>query len=220
MREPVRVKICGITSYEDASLAVTEGADLVGFVLVGASPRRVSVNEAKEIVKKLPPGVAKVGLFRNEAPEKVVEAVCDAGFDHIQLHGEESPVYCHEVAKALSVRGKDVKIIKVFRIGPGSDGRRPEEYTLHSDLWLFDTFVRDIAGGSGEVFDWARLDGFKKEKLFFLAGGLTPENISEAVRTVRPYGVDVSSGVESSPGKKDRVKVKEFIQNAKRSVRT
>jgi len=210
----VRVKICGLTNLEDAASACDHGADLVGFVFAEVSPRAVGAETVREIVSALPAGVGKAGLFKDSPLEEVAGAAVACGLDHIQLHGGESPEYCRELKEALSEKGLNVKIIKTFKVKDNILGRTPGDFDS-ADYYLFDTFHPDMMGGTGISFDWSVLEGFKWDRPFFLAGGLTPGNVAEAVRVVRPYGVDVSSGVEASTGKKDGVKIKEFIKNAK-----
>ncbi|MFH1412134.1 MAG: phosphoribosylanthranilate isomerase [Candidatus Omnitrophota bacterium] len=220
----VKVKICGITNVEDAQAAAGCGADLLGFVFVKDTPRYVGIDAVKDIVAALNDAgfrkVSKVGLFKDEDRDKAVEAVEFCGLDLLQLHGEESSAYCREVKQGLAALGRDeVKLIKTFKI----DGRIlphgaqvMSEYT-DADFFLFDTFCPGLAGGTGKSFDPKILAGESEdiEKPFFVAGGLTPDNVKRAVKLTRPYAVDVSSGVEESPGIKDHKLLKEFIKNAK-----
>ncbi len=218
----VKVKICGITNVEDALLAFEYGADLLGFIFVKGTPRYVE--NVSDIIKDLPAelkdkgGIA--GVFRDEKPEVVVETVARCGLDHVQLHGEESPDYCRALKEALlEGHGPGVRIMKTFKVKEkilphGSCAFGDYE---DADYFLFDTFHPGLPGGTGLRFDREALirEKDKIKKPFFIAGGLTPGNVSEAVRAVRPHGVDVSSGVERSPGKKGRDLLKEFIENAK-----
>jgi len=195
------VKICGITTEEDALLAVAQGADAVGFVFA-PSPRQIGAMAARDISRRLPPEILTVGVFRNEAPQRVVEICHTAGLRAAQLHGHETPEDCRFVRSRVGM------VIKGFAAGS-------------PDLERFDDFGADIAlidsptPGSGQVFDWSLAEGAPANRRILLAGGLTPENVADAIRRVRPWGVDVSSGVEASPGRKDALKVSRFVANAK-----
>lgn len=203
----VRIKICGITNLEDALFAVDEGADALGFVFYPKSPRYIQPENAERIIKRLPPFVTPVGVFVNEGLKKILMTVRITGIRCVQLHGDESPELIDRiplpVIKAIRVKGMD-DIEQMKNFNPSS--------------FLLDTYT-DAYGGSGKSFDLKialRAKGFGR---IILAGGLTPENVAPAIRRVKPYGVDVSSGVESSPGKKDRKKVREFIRKARTAER-
>lgn len=213
--ELTKVKICGLTNIEDALKACDYGADYVGFVFVEGSPRHITKDEAKRIVDGLPAGPARVGLFRDHNISELTDIVVDCGLDHVQLHGDELPEYCDEIKNVLSEQGNDIKIIKTFKVRDYILGNLPSDY-ISADLYLFDTFDPLISGGTGKKFDWEVLKGFKGDKPFIVAGGLTPDNVAEAISLTCPFAVDVSSGVESSPGRKDEIKMKEFIINAKK----
>ena len=201
----VKVKICGITNAEDAQAAVAAGADLLGFVFAEESPRRVTVEQAAEIARVVPPFVLRVGLFVNAPEELVMEATMRCGLQLLQFHGDETPEYCRQFG-AMSM--------KAFRMKDADSLRALPEYP--TDAWLLDAFVPGQRGGTGHSFNWdLAIEAVKLGKPVFLAGGLTPENVADAVRRVQPYGVDVSSGVESAPGKKDHAKVRAFIEAAK-----
>jgi phosphoribosylanthranilate isomerase len=201
----VKVKICGITSAEDALTAVEAGADALGFMFYASSPRCVTRETATQIVHHLPPFVAKVGVFVNPNAEEVRLAIADCGLDTLQFHGEESPEFCRQFG---------LKVLKAFRVqGPETLKALP---TYSSMAWLLDSFVAGSHGGTGNTFNWdIAAEAVRMGGRVILAGGLTPENAAEAVRKVRPYGLDVSSGVESAPGKKDAAKVRAFIAAAK-----
>lgn len=201
----VKVKICGITNPEDAQAAVAAGADLLGFVFADESPRRVTVEQAAAIARIVPPVVVRTGLFVNAPEESVMHAINACGLQLLQFHGDETPEYCRQFGvmsmKAFRVRGPET--IQALRSYP-------------TEAWLLDAFVPGLRGGTGHSFNWdLAVEAVKLGRPVFLAGGLTPENVAEAVRKVQPYGVDVSSGVESAPGKKDHAKVQAFIQAAK-----
>lgn len=204
----VKVKICGITNIEDALAAVESGADLLGFVFTEQSPRHVTLEQAAEIVRAVPPHVLRVGLFVNAPEDFVMQAMMRCGLQLLQFHGDEPPGYCLQFG-AMSM--------KAFRMKDAESLGTLQDYP--TDAWLLDAFVPGQRGGTGHSFNWdLAVEAVKLGKLgkpVFLAGGLTPENIGAAVRQVRPYGVDVSSGVESVPGRKDDAKMRAFIEAAK-----
>ncbi len=197
----VFVKICGITSEEDALLAVAMGADALGFVFA-PSARQVRPSLVADIVKRLPPEVLTVGVFRDEAPERVAETVNRTGLVGAQLHGAESPAAVKQVAQSVRF------VIKAF--AAGSPAVR-EAATFGADCILIDA----PSPGSGQLFDWSLAGEVPSGVRLMLAGGLSPENVADAVRAVQPWAVDVASGVESSPGRKDPVKLRAFVVNAK-----
>jgi phosphoribosylanthranilate isomerase len=195
------VKICGITNEDDALLAVALGADAVGFVFA-PSVRQISVQRAYDIARRLPPEVLTVGVFRDESPERVVAQMRAAGLKAAQLHGHETP----EVTQA--VRRQIPYVIQAFAAGaPGLE--RAAEHG--ADVVLVDS----ATPGSGMLFDWSLVDQAPLSVKILLAGGLRPENVATAIARVKPWGVDVSSGVEREPGRKDPVAVKEFIEAAR-----
>ena len=213
-----KVKICGITNSEDAIKACEYGADLVGFIFVQGTPRAVDIDVVKKILVDIADKqVGKTGLFKDHDLKKVIEIISGSDLDHAQLHGNETPEYCEELKQSFA--GRDKKIIKTFKVKDkillsGDFGLSAYDMV---DYFIFDAYHPEMAGGTGERFNWDVLvkENENIHKPFFLAGGLTAENVSQAVRTVRPYGVDVSSGVEKAPGKKDENFLKEFIENAK-----
>ena len=198
------VKICGITNEDDALLAVAMGADAVGFIFA-PSPRQIAAQQVYDITRRLPPEVLTVGVFRDEHPSLVVETVNRAGLKAAQLHGHESPAIVAEVASHLRW------VIKVVVAG-STDARQARDF--QTDLIM----VEGPAPGSGVVFDWSLVDDVPAGQRLILAGGLTPDNVGAAVARVRPWGVDVGSGVERSPGRKDALKVKAFIEQARASA--
>jgi phosphoribosylanthranilate isomerase len=205
----LRIKICGITREEDAWAAIEAGADALGFVFVPGTPRFIEPGRAAAITRSLPPFVSRVGLFVNADPEHIRATVAEARLDTVQLHGDEPP----EVG--LSLLGP-VRVIQAFRVqGPETLQRLPD-YRKSADAWLLDAYVPGTAGGTGARFDWnLAVQARELGHPLILAGGLKPENIAEAVRQVRPFAVDVSSGVESSPGQKDAEKIRELIRSAR-----
>lgn len=195
------VKICGITNEDDALFAVAMGADAVGFVFA-PSPRQVAASQVYDITRRLPPEILTVGVFRDEHPSRVIDTVHRAGLKAAQLHGHETPAQVAEVCSQIRW------VIKAVVAG-SADARRANEFG--TDLVLVDA----PSPGSGKVFDWSMMDDVAEGPRILLAGGLTPDNVAEAITAVRPWGVDVSSGVEKSPGKKDALKVKAFIERAR-----
>lgn len=201
----VKVKICGITNTPDALTAAEAGADALGFMFYEKSPRHVSVRQAAEIIRELPPFVLKVGVFVDASEDLVMRAIGDCGLNLLQFHGNEEPEYCTQFG---------LMSMKAFRIRDTESLKKLPDY--RTDAWLLDGYVADKLGGTGERFNWdLAIEAKKAGRLIFLAGGLTPANVADAVRKVQPYGVDVSSGVESEPGKKDHAKVQEFIKAAR-----
>jgi phosphoribosylanthranilate isomerase len=201
----VKVKICGLTNTADARAAAEAGADLVGLMFYERSPRYVSLETAGEIVSQLPPFVSRVGVFVNPTGEFVTEAIGRCGLNLLQFHGDEPPEFCTQfgVMSMKAFRVRDAESLKLLPAYP-------------TDAWLLDAFTPGQLGGTGERFDWElAVEAQEFGRPIFLAGGLTPENVGEAVRRVRPFGVDVSSGVESAPGQKDAAKVRAFIAAAK-----
>jgi phosphoribosylanthranilate isomerase len=195
------VKICGITNEDDALFAVAMGADAVGFVFA-PSPRQIAAQQVYDITRRLPPEILTVGVFRDEAPARVIDTVNRAGLKAAQLHGHETPDMVAEVAQQLRW------VIKSVVAGS------PD--AMHADQFGTDMILVDAPHpGSGKVFDWSLMESVAEGPRLILAGGLDLDNVAEAVRLVRPWGVDVSSGVEKSPGKKDALKVKSFIERAR-----
>jgi phosphoribosylanthranilate isomerase len=196
-----RVKICGITNLADALAAIAAGADALGLNFYKGSPRHVSVKTAAEISKQLPPFVMLAGVFVNADEELVARAIGECGLSLMQFHGDEPPEFCTQFGRMS---------MKAFRMRDIESLKELPKY--QTDAYLLDAFSPEARGGTGEKFNWdLAMEAKKFGKPIFLAGGLTPENVAEAMRKVRPFGVDVSSGVESSPGKKDHAKVRAFI---------
>jgi len=198
----IKVKICGMTQLKDALFAVEQGVDAVGFIFYKKSPRAVTMKTVREIITKLPPLVDTVGVFVNESAERLNKIADYCGLDLVQLHGEESPAFCRKIHR---------RVIKAFRVKDLQSIKQLEKFPVSG--FLLDTFSDDLHGGTGKTFDWNLALPAKKMGPVILAGGLTPRNIIQAVRQVRPYGVDVCSGVEKSPGIKDLEKVRAFLRN-------
>lgn len=198
------VKICGITNEQDALLAVALGADALGFVFA-PSPRQISPALAREIVKRLPPETVTVGVFRNETPSRIIEIVNEARLQGAQLHGQETPAMTAEVAT-------DVRFVIKAVVAGSQDASHANNFA--SDAILVD----GLHPGSGTAYDWELLRDIPTDIRLMLSGGLTSENVAAGIAQVRPWGVDVSSGVEKAPGLKDAVKMRHFITNARDAV--
>ena len=204
----VRVKICGITNVHDARMAVRLGADALGFNFYPRSPRYLKPARVKAIVAALPPFVSSVGVFVDESPDEVMRICAMCGLAAAQLHGDESP------SRVDAVRG--VQRIKAIRVADKRDIALCRRY--HVDAFLLDTFVPGIPGGTGETFNWNMAREARQFGPIILAGGLTPENVVDAIRIADLYCVDVASGVESAPGEKDKALVSKFIRRAKQTM--
>jgi phosphoribosylanthranilate isomerase len=203
-----KIKICGITNIEDAELAVGLGADVLGFIFYPKSPRYIKVQDAANICNALPPFVVKVGVFVNELEYEIEKALHECLLNALQFHGDEPPGFCQKFA---------AKSIKAIRVRDEESLHAAAEYDV--DALLLDTYTDELRGGTGRTFDWS-LAVRAKEFLsapIILSGGLTTANVQEAVRKVRPYAVDVASGVEREPGKKDPEKLRRFIELCKSS---
>lgn len=200
-----RVKICGITSVADGLAAAEAGADMIGLMFYEQSPRHITLAQAAEIARALPPFVLRVGVFVNPAEDEVTRAIGECGLSLLQFHGDETPEFCTQfgLMSLKALRMRDAESLKTLA-------------QFNTDAYLLDAYSPGARGGTGATFNWdLAVEAQKLGKPIFLAGGLTPENVAEAVRKVRPFAVDVSSGVESAPGKKDHAKVRAFIQSAR-----
>lgn len=204
----VKIKICGITNTEDATWVANLGADYLGLVFARDSKRKVSMEKAQEIIEILPPYIEKVGLFVDEEPKAVDKILARLRLDILQFHGQEPPDYCAQF------KGK-AKVIKAFRI---KDEESLQAVSLYDvDFYLLDAFVEGEAGGTGTTFNWElALKAKELGRPLFLAGGLNPDNVTEAIKKVEPYAVDVSSGVEASPRRKNVDLMREFINKVRK----
>jgi phosphoribosylanthranilate isomerase len=204
MSKRTKVKICGITNAEDALAAVEAGADALGFIFYQKSPRYIVPAVATQIIAGLPPLITPVGVFVNEGVATVRSIMDTCGLAMAQLHGDESAMYCRELSRPAmkALRLKDRGSLLALAEYQGRGGVRG---------FVLDTFSELAYGGTGQVTDWMLAAEVAKTSSVLLAGGLTPDNVAEAIRTVRPYAVDVSTGVESAPGKKDHGKVRAFL---------
>lgn len=201
----VKIKICGITNPDDALAAVDFGADALGFVFFKDSPRYISPEKAASIIKMLPSFTTTIGVFADEPPEHVEKTVYTCGIDIIQMHGNETPEACklHR------------RIIKAIRVKSLESLDPLKSYIDSVSAFLLDTYTPNILGGTGQIFNWDIAIEAKQFGRIILAGGLTPENVAEAIMRVSPYAVDVSSGIEAAKGRKDLHKMKLFIERAK-----
>jgi phosphoribosylanthranilate isomerase len=206
-----RVKLCGMTRPEDAELAAELGAWAIGFILWPGSKRAVDRGVAAGIARRLRRRLELVGVFVNQ-PLDEVEAAADAlGLTHVQLHGDEGPSFCAAVRERTGCR-----VIKALRIASPADLRNAARF--HTDLHLLDGAARGLRGGSGETWDWELAAQRRSDVPMLLSGGLTPENVAAGIAAVRPFGVDVASGVETSPGIKDPAKMEAFVRAAQEVV--
>lgn len=201
----VHVKICGIRRAEDAEAAVESGASALGFNFWKGTPRYIAPREAARIIAAVPKEVWTVGVFVDEESERVLEIAAETGVSVLQFHGSEPPEYVHGLGGFTK--------IKAVKVGSGF---QPEQLSRYRSVWAFllDGFVAGMVGGTGQTFDWSLAEKAKAHGKIILAGGLKPSNVGEAVRRVRPWAVDVCSGVETEPGKKDRQLLREFIRAA------
>lgn len=201
------VKICGITNLQDALAAVEFGADALGFNFYSKSPRRVSPDKVVKILEDVPPSILKVGVFVNEPEGNVRDIASSLELDYLQFHGDETPSYCEQFATPYwkAFRLKDEKTIELMK-------------KYKCDYYLVDSFTTQVYGGSGVTGNWDLAREAKKVGKIILAGGLTPENVADAIRTVQPDGVDVASGVEEKPGRKDAAKLERFMTAVREAV--
>jgi len=202
---PLRIKICGITNPSDAESVVEAGADAIGFMFFKDSPRFITKEKAKAIIREVPPFISKVGVFVNASRDEILRTVEETGIDTLQFHGDETPEACRDFGlktiKAFRVQGKDM-----LQIMPRYD----------VDAWLLDSFVAGERGGTGKTFNWdLAVHANSLGTPIILAGGLNPANVAQAVTKVEPFGVDVCSGVEASRGKKDPKLIATFIERAR-----
>ena len=198
-----RIKVCGITGLEDARAAVAAGADALGFIFVEQSPRNSDPEQVREIVRQLPPFVDAVGVFVDADTIRVEEIAQFCRLDLVQLHGSEPPDYCRHLS---------IGVVKALRVGPDFSSGQFSPYAESVRAFLLDTYHPEMAGGTGKTFDWDLARELASSRPIILAGGLKPENIAMAIEKVRPYAVDVNSGVESSPGRKDTEKLERFVR--------
>lgn len=200
------VKICGITNLDDALFASEAGADALGFVFYKKSPRYVEPEKVRDIIKRLPPFVTTVGVFADQTEAEIKDIISETDIDIVQLHGEEPPEFCEGLNKRV------IKAIRVRGMENLTEVKRYKACAL-----LLDTYDRNLKGGTGRIFNWEIAREAKVFNKIIIAGGLTPENVADAIKVAQPYAVDVSSGVEKQKGLKDHLKVKAFIYKVKRT---
>ena len=200
------VKICGITNLDDALFASEAGADALGFVFYKKSPRYVEPEKVRDIIKRLPPFVTTVGVFADQTEAEIKGIISETDIDIVQLHGEEPPEFCEGLNKRV------IKAIRVRGMENLTEVKRYKACAL-----LLDTYDRNLKGGTGKIFNWEIAREAKVFNKIIIAGGLTPDNVADAIKVVQPYAVDVSSGVEKQKGLKDHLKVKAFIYKVKRT---
>lgn len=196
----IKIKICGITSLEDALVAADAGADALGFMFYKPSKRYIKPGEARKIISMLPPFIGTVGVFVNQTSDEIISIQKEAGFDIIQLHGDESADFCRKFERA----------IKAIRIKDRLNHSEIDSYPVQAIL--FDKYSEESYGGTGKSFSWEILKNLRISKKIILSGGLSSENVARAISVVNPYAVDVSSGVEERPGKKSAEKIKKLIE--------
>ncbi|MDZ7956988.1 MAG: phosphoribosylanthranilate isomerase [Aulosira sp. DedQUE10] len=207
----MRVKICGITQPQQSVAIASLGATALGFICVPSSPRYVDIRQIRAAVAPLPTNIDKIGVFANTSITEIYQTVVESGLTSVQLHGNESPEFCSQLRQVLP----EVEIIKALRIRSYEHLQQVAEYTKYIDTLLLDAYHPQHLGGTGQTLDWSMLQQFSPSCPWFLAGGLTPDNILDALSLVKPNGIDLSSGVERKPGDKDLHQVaKLFVQLA------
>ncbi|MEB3178694.1 MAG: phosphoribosylanthranilate isomerase [Nostocaceae cyanobacterium] len=204
----MRIKICGITKPEQGRAIATLGATALGFICVAASPRYVTTPQIRSVVEQLPNELDTIGVFANATIEEITQIVNDSGLTGVQLHGDESPEFAVQVRQALP----NTEIIKALRIRSEEDLEKTATYTTYVDTLLLDAYHSQQLGGTGKTIDWMILQEFSPACPWFLAGGLTPDNILAALNQVNPNGIDLSSGVERTPGDKDLDKLARLFE--------
>ncbi|HHD64172.1 MAG TPA: phosphoribosylanthranilate isomerase [Desulfobulbaceae bacterium] len=207
----VRIKMCGLTRLVDAEAAVDAGVDALGFIFHAESPRNIVPEQARNIIERLPPFVDTVGVFVDKKRKDVQEIIQYCGLNYAQLHGEESPKYCERLARFAA----PCRVLKAFRVAPGLAPGNIRPYDAHVRGYLLDTYHEQMVGGTGEIFDWKLIKNLHLQRPLLLAGGLNPENIYDALTAVRPYAVDVNSGLEKKPGVKDSNLIQTFVDRVR-----
>jgi phosphoribosylanthranilate isomerase len=207
----MRVKICGITRPEQGGAIAQLGATALGFICVPASPRYVTSVQIRAVVEKVSLTVDRIGVFADATGEEICQTVAAAGLTGVQLHGIESPNFCHELRQSLP----NVEIIKALRVKTAENLTQANVYSGYVDTLLLDAYHPQMLGGTGKTLDWEKLQEFNPSCPWLLAGGLTPDNILDALRQLQPTGIDLSSGVERSPGDKDLDKVAKLFEKVR-----
>ena len=209
----MRVKICGITQTQQGKKIAALGATALGFICVERSPRYINPREILTIVREIPLETDKIGVFADETLENIIHTVSLARLTGVQLHGAETPDFCSQLRQSIS---PEIEIIKAFRIKTAASLAETSAYNNCVDTLLLDAYHPQMLGGTGKTIDWQDLQQFKPDLPWMLAGGLTPDNISQALEKLNPDGIDLSSGVEKSPGDKDLHKVERLFERLKR----
>jgi phosphoribosylanthranilate isomerase len=204
----MRVKICGITKPEQGQAIAQLGATALGFICVQASPRYVTSGQIKAVVEQLLVPIDRIGVFANASAEEICQIVTEAGLSAVQLHGSESPEFCEALRESLP----GVEILKALRVKTPECLNQADTYASCTDTLLLDAYHPQLLGGTGKTLDWVTLQQFRPTCQWFLAGGLTPDNILDALSGLQPSGIDLSSGVERSPGDKDLEKVTQLFE--------
>ncbi len=202
----IRIKLCGTTNSNDAFAAIDAGVDGLGFIFVAMSPRNVHPDAVRAITGSLPPFISRVGVFVDQPIDQVVHLAQFCRLTHIQLHGKERPEYCRVLADLCGC-----SLIKAFRVSQDSVA---DDFSIYDNVvngFLLDTYKKGIPGGTGEAFDWRIVERLSLRRPVILAGGLGLDNIDQAVKTVKPFGIDINSGVEKRPGVKDHQKLRDLI---------
>lgn len=211
MHKRTRIKMCGMTREKDIEAGIQQGLDALGFIFYEKSPRNVSPDFVRSVVAKMPPFIDCVGVFVDRGRKEVEEIIEYCSLSYAQLHGSETPKYCERVRRHAS----PCHVVKAFRVGVESKSQDFSPYDDVAHGYLLDTYVKGNAGGTGKTFDWSLIDHLKLQRPMILAGGLSPDNVEEAIRTVLPFGVDVNSGVEIEPGIKDHKKIQDFVHKVR-----
>lgn len=204
----MRVKICGITRPDQGQAIAHQGATALGFICVPSSPRYVTPAQIRAVVEQLPAGVDRIGVFANTTWEEICQTVADAALTSVQLHGKETPDFCQRLRLLLP----KVEIIKALRVKTLEDLGQADAYTAWVDSLLLDAYHPQMLGGTGQTLDWVTLGQFHPRRPWLLAGGLTPDNVLDALSQVHPSGIDLSSGVERAPGDKDLYRVAQLFE--------
>ncbi|AFZ46081.1 phosphoribosylanthranilate isomerase [Cyanobacterium stanieri PCC 7202] len=211
----MRIKICGLTNVEEARAIASMGVDTIGFICVKDSPRYISPSSIRAIVEKLPPQVSTIGVFVNASVTEIIDIIKEAKLTGVQLHGEEDIDFCNQLREHLP----DIEIIKAIRHKNSQSQQEAEKYLPFVDTLLIDTYQKGIHGGTGKTFNWQELSEFRPSRPWLVAGGISPDNVITALNTLKCDGIDLSSKVEISPGKKDLEKIKQLI-NSLESIKT
>ncbi len=211
MQGRTRIKMCGITRVKDVEAGIAAGLDALGFIFYDKSPRNVDPDFVRNVIAQVPPFIDCVGVFVDRDRQELEEIVEYCGLSHAQLHGNEEPKYCERVERLVS----PCRVVKAFRVSDESKASDFSPYDASAHGYLLDTYVKGNAGGTGATFDWGIIERLALQRPMILAGGLSPGNVAEAIRSVAPFAVDVNSGVEVEPGIKDHAKLENFVRTVR-----